>query len=707
MTARTPIFGVGGLAMCFALPTSPLSAQDLPEEGVSAAAAGQEQPGSNEVYGPGYFERFAPRTALDMLNRVPGFSVENSSGSTRRNQPEQRGLGQANENILLNSQRLTSKSSSLADQLGRIPARNVLRIEILDGTALDIPGLSGQVANIVLAQSSALSGQFEWNLIHRPTTNRWNPTEANVSVSGATGDLDFTVSLSNNSLRFAAKGPTLLSDGDGILTETRETFYRFHNDAPKISADLRYDGIAGAVANLNLSYERVYSRTRETDTRDLVSGIDQAQLRRFRSRGYEYEIAGDIEFALGPGRLKLIGLESFNTRDNTETAVISFVDLSDPTGRRFAFGSDKGERIGRAEYSWPMLGIEWQLSGEAAFNRLDNVAQLFLLASNGDFVEINFPGGTGGVREDRYESILSASGSLSDNLSYQLSGGAEFSTISQSGANSVSRSFARPKGSVSLAWSAGNGWDASLEIARRVGQLDFGDFLATVSLGNEQQDAANARLVPQQSWEGELEITRDFGRWGNGTLTLFHQEISDLVDIIALPDGRAAKGNIASATLTGAELDATIELEAMGFRGARLDIGGRVERSRLDDPVDGLPRPFSRRQAHRFEFDFRHDVPQTDWAWGFGANTTRFGRYFRVGEFGREFSGPSFLKVFIENKDVFGLNARLELDNITGPRRRLIRTIFDGVRGSDPIVIEEDRAQRIGTKFQFTLSGNF
>ena len=50
------------------------------------------------------FERFAPRNALDMLNRVPGFSIQG------QDEEEGRGLGQASTNVLINGQRLSSKS---------------------------------------------------------------------------------------------------------------------------------------------------------------------------------------------------------------------------------------------------------------------------------------------------------------------------------------------------------------------------------------------------------------------------------------------------------------------------------------------------------------------------------------------------------------------------------------------------------------------
>src|SRR3546814_5564159 len=86
-----------------------------------------------------------------MLNQVPGFSI--------RENDTVRGLGQATGNVLFNGARPSTKSDTIVTQLTRISAADVERIEIVDGASLDIPGLSGQVANIVF-RADGFSGQF-------------------------------------------------------------------------------------------------------------------------------------------------------------------------------------------------------------------------------------------------------------------------------------------------------------------------------------------------------------------------------------------------------------------------------------------------------------------------------------------------------------------------------------------------------------------
>ena len=105
------------------------------------------------------FEQFAPRTALDMLERIPGFSIQQSNQN-------QRGFGQAQENVLINGQRISSKSTNAIEALSRIPVQNVEKIELLDGATLDIPGLNGQVANVT-AKANGITGTWTYRQRYR------------------------------------------------------------------------------------------------------------------------------------------------------------------------------------------------------------------------------------------------------------------------------------------------------------------------------------------------------------------------------------------------------------------------------------------------------------------------------------------------------------------------------------------------------------
>ena len=651
-----------------------------------------------EIYEPVYFAQYAPRNALDMVREIPGFSITGGDGG--------RGLGQANENVLINGKRLSSKTDSTSDQLSRIPADNVVRIEIVDGTSLDIPGLTGQVANIVV-QNSGLSGQFEWEGSFRTVgpDPEWYGGE--ISISGNSGKLDYTLALENNNNRFGNRGPTIITDGDGNIIERQFLRVAGAFDVPRISANLSYDFSDDIIANLNLSWERsIFNRTAiELQTPTAGTEVLRQVIR--DAGAPEYEISGDIEFPLGPGKLKLIGLEGYDGDVSANDLINTPSDGSLVTGSRFTQDGGSGERIGRFEYGWAMWGADWQLAGEAAFNRLDRVSGLFELTPDGNFTEVDFPDGTGGVTEDRYETVLSFGRSLTSKLALQAVLGTEFSKIRQTGSAANARSFQRPKGSVSLAWRPENGLDISLELSREVGQLSFGDVLAEVFIDDENENAGNNELVPEQSWDFNLEINKALGAWGSTTFTAEHRLIEDYVDLIPLISGGEARGNIDSARRTQFDWNTTLKFDPLGIPGAQVDLEFQIVRSRVRDPLDGQIREFSRLRDRRYRAEFRHDIPGSNIAYGTAISYAQNSPFVRLSEVGREYQGPTFGNVFIEHKDVFGLTVNARVGNIFGGRDRLERTVFDGVRTETPILFAESRSLKIGPVFRFSVAGNF
>ena len=687
-----------------ALPlAAPLAAQDADEAGdatpAASAASGATQ-GGGRVFVPDYFAQFAPRNAYDMVIRIPGFTI---SGG---NDQGQRGLGQATQNVVVNGERFSSKSDSVEDQLRRIPAADVIRIELVDGNTLDIPGLTGLVANVIY-ESSSVSGQFRWTTGFRPHNTEAQLYRGEISLTGTTGALDYTLSLSNPNDRFGADGPILITDGDGALIERQDSKFSGRFDEPKIAATLAYDFGGGTVANLNANYAEDFLFRNQPEIGYPVAGPVRTRDSRTHEDGPQYEIGGDIQFPLGPGTLKLIGLERYERDNLTVTVVDSFDDGSASTGFRFERTDGAGERIGRFEYGWKLWGADWQLSGEAAFNRLDRASSLFELAPGGEFVELDFPQGTGGVTEDRYEASLSFSRQLSRTFSVQAIGGMEFSKIEQVGAAANSRRFKRPKGSLAATWKPSDQFDISVTLARRVSQLSFGDFLASVSLNDDNQNGGNNELQPYQSWNVEVEANKSLGAWGSIKLEARQAWFEDFIDFFPLQNGGEARGNIGDANRLHLAANATIRFDPIGWKGARLDIEAVKRFMYVTDPFTGVERGFSYDQEGSLDVNFRHDIPSSDWAWGAGINHFDSAPYARRYEVGREWEGPFFDTLFVENKDVLGLTVRAQATNLLGARNYWRRTVFDGERTEGDVLFNEFSDRRIGPIFRLTVSGDF
>jgi hypothetical protein len=701
----------------FALSPAAAAAQDSAPAPNPAPAAGTDIPGASSanhvVYTPDYFARYSPKNALDMLNQVPGFSI--SGGD------QGRGLGEASVNVLINGERLALKSETIFDRLQKISADKVERIEIVDGASLKIPGLSGQVANIV-TKAGGISGQFQWDTRFRPGYVRPEWFGGNVSISGSTKTLEYTLALSNNNGRGSIKGPTVITDANGNPIEYRHTHLANRFDGPKIAGSLKWDGPGSSVAHFNASYQQTYFDSTNNEERTVPPGYDGHDYYLFdddlglvdRHRDYDpherdhnYEIGGDFEFKLGPGRLKLIGLDRYDRDRYREDVVFTYADGSPRTGGRYRSVSVNREDIARAEYNWKMLGGDWQLSGEAAFNRYHGVAELFFLDTTGEFVGIPFPSGTGGVTEDRYESILTHSRQLAPSLSLQLSGGAEYSKLAQTGSMGLTRTFWRPKGFASLAWTPTKGLDLSLKLARVVGQLSFGDFLARVDLDQGNGSAGNVNLVPPQSWELNFEAKKDLGAWGTSTLKLYDKQYQDYIEWIPLPGGVESRGNIDKATIYGANWNSTFKLDPLGWKGAKVDADLTWEHSSLRDPLTGETHQFSNEQNRIANVTLRDDIPNSDWAWGAGVQYSHTLPYYRMFEVGINYEGPAYTFVFLENKDVLGLDVRAQVFNVTNGRAIFRRTVYDAFRDTGSVIFHEDANRAVGFIYSLTVKGKF
>ena len=691
-------------ALAAALSVVPAIAQDAAPTSDTPPPAPSEVPASatgsaaRQVYTPADFTRYAPNNAFDMLNQVPSFQI--------RDNENLRGLGQATGNVLFNGERPSNKGDDMYTQLSRIPAGNVERIEIVDGATLDLPGLSGQVANIVY-RADAFSGQFSWKPEFRAHYTDPLFTRGDVSVRGRSGTIEYEAALSNDdSARSGAGGPTLIYDGVGNIIERRHDVWNTHYDTPKLSGRVTWDPAGDTVANLGGHYQRKYDRYYEDGLRTGPGLPDRIRTVYENADSWNYEVSGDYQFGLGPGKLKLIGLRRFS-HEPYRQEIVTTPGGGIATGDRFAQTGDLGETIGRGEYQWKMFGGDWQLSGEAAFNTLDNVASIAVLDPSGVFVDQPFAGGTGGVSEDRYEGLLSFGRKLTGTLNFQIVAGAEHSTITQTGMNGLTRSFFRPKGSISLAWTPAANFDVSVKMRRRVLQLSFYDFLARAFLNDGNQNESNNDLRPQQDWSFELEANRKFGAWGSTKLILIHREVEDRVDVIPVGTDGEAVGNIAKAKVNAIDWTSTINFDPAGLKGVRVDTRVLLQKTSLRDPFTGEKREYSGLNDTYISLGLRHDVAGTDWAWGGDAEYSHYQPNYRRNQTDKLWEGPVWASVFVEHKNVMGLTVRASVRNIANARSKRDRTVYTGVRGESPIAFVEQRDRLIGPIFSFSVRGKF
>lgn len=654
---------------------------------------------TRRVYMPADFARFAPKTPYDMLRQVPGFTIKFPDTS--------RGLGQASENVLINGQRIANKSGGAIDQLQKLNAANVERIEIVEASSLGIAGLSGQVANVILAAVQKASGQFEWRPDFRAHYAEPRLFAGNISYSGKRGWLDYTLSVKDDTGRGGFGGPILLYDRFGTLYESRQEVVHSESDLVTFATRFGIDGPGSSVGNLTLAYTPYWNPSARSDRRIRVDGDNAARANDQTLNGWYYDVNADYEFALGPGRLKLIGVRHFDHEPVVTTQILDYDSGAPSQGTRFGRDSRISETVLRAEYKWKGGRNDWQVSLERAFNALDQRGSLAQLSAGGAFVPQDFPEGTGVVQETRYEGIVTLSRPISDKIDLQIDGGGEISTLARVDGTVPARNFFRPKGSISLGWHPGHGWDASLKLRRRVGQISFYDFLAQPKLNEDRENSGNPDLVPPQQWELEGQIGKELGAWGKTRLRVYRHWIQDIIDIIPIGTDGEGVGNLPRATRFGAEATGTIQFEPIGLKGAKLDVTLGFEHSQVKDPLTGENRALSGTRDGWVDFTLRHDIPHTQLAWGGEASHDHYTSNYYLSEVYRSWEGPWFANIFVEHKDLVGLTVRATIINVLNARHRLDRTVYSGWRDRDPIAFIQRNDQLIGPIFQLTVRGNF
>ncbi len=681
------------VALAFAVPSFAL-AQSSTASPVSDLQPRAEN--GRQIYEASQFTRFAPQTALDMVSEIPGFAITALSAD--------RGIGEASQNVLINGQRITGKSNDAETALRRIPASSVIRFEIADAATLNVSGINGQVLNVV-AKTDKLQGNFVWRSRIR---SRIAPmfTSAEIGISGKLGKGDFTLGLSNNNaLRAGGWGPDISRDSNGGLLVTRDVFNYFHTDRPRLAGTYSATSDGGSIFNANAAFELGRVRRRaEFDV--LVPGeLPSTELSTGRESGWGFEGGADYELALGSGRLKLIGFHRNKRTPSTNLFRSDFTNGDAATGERFDQTISDGETVLRSEYRWKAGKSDWQISLEGARNYFDRKSALFELV-NGNFEQQLFDGASARVEEKRAQAIATYARSFSGTLSFEASLGGEYSQLSQTGAGGLTRSFIRPKGSVALNWKASPAFTLSSKLQRKVGQLSFGSFLASVDLQNNNNNAANPQLVPPQSWLWENEANWSLGKAGSIKFKLDGELISDLVDQIAISPTAEAVGNLSgTAKRVRGEINSSFILDSIGFKGAKLDLVLAYQKTRVRDALL-INRPLSSRSIGYWNVTFRHDIPGSDLAWGFIGEDDDETEFYRLNYQAREITTKFTTSLYAEHKDIMGLKVRASLQNLLNQKERNLETFYVD-RRDGPIRSTRDATYQWGLMYRLTVSGTF
>ena len=188
-----------------------------------------------------FFAAYAPVTALDMVRRIPGFSIAGDEG--------RRGFGENAGNVLIDGDRPSSKSDDIFTILGRIPASEVDYIELTEQAGADAETQGqGQVVNIIRKISAKVSGTYEANIV---AGRRYGfQPSANASATLRRGDTSYEFNFSSYSERIYGFGPEDFKTRNGALIERRHYQGKGGFDQASIGGAIKTK-FGGAKVNLN------------------------------------------------------------------------------------------------------------------------------------------------------------------------------------------------------------------------------------------------------------------------------------------------------------------------------------------------------------------------------------------------------------------------------------------------------------------------
>lgn len=654
-----------------------------------ASAAPQEGLGGRTVYEAAFFAAYSPSSALEVVQRVPGFSIELVSEDVR-------GFGQAAGNVVINGNRPSSKSDTIETILARIPAARVARVEVGPG---DLFGseFSGkpQVLNLVLTGDGGLSATLDAT-VRRDFTGKVSP-EGSLSGLLRSGRSSFNLAagvLNNPTPEEGSDVLTALPSGE--LVEFRRKFNAMNDREVYASGSWEHDDGVYRTAHLNFRVERGrFLLNQDNDVFPAAGPIRDDRLRQhFRRR--EYEIGGDVTRPLWGGGIKLIGLATRRHRDDSEFSH-NRIEGSLTGGFAQDVESQRNETVLRL--LWSRNGLDgWnvEIGGEAALNSLDSDVNLFLIDADGGQTRIDLPVDQAKVTEWRGELFANAGRNLSSELRIDLGLIFESSRLKVRGDTRADRSLRFLKPKAVLDWRRAP-WHAQLALARTVAQLDFEDFVSAAELANDRVDAGNAELVPQRAWEALFTIERPILGDGLAKVELGYNHISLVQDRVPTPEGFDAPGNLGTGRQAFVRTTLAAPLSRFGIRGGRLDVSATLQDTRVRDPYTHRHRSFSGFHDWEFEASFRQDLGR--FGWGFTVTGDPAEPYFRRTETDVPNNEDPYVTAFAEYRPSARTTITFGVDNLLQSRARRFRTFFAPDRSNpDPFLSEvRERSAHITT----------
>ena len=660
----------------------------------TAAFAQSEVRVSVTGYGQDYFAGAQPASAMDMVMLVPGFRLVEGNALVR-------GYSGAVGNILIDGSPPASKQDLLEDILKRIPAASVERVELIrpGAAGIDMQGFPLMV-NVVRKPNTAPRGRIEAELATFRHQTYAPKLAAELSI-GATSILNLSAAW------WRAPQEDLMGYGQRNIVDANDApLLLGHYEQPKydeiwtVMAGYRQPLLGGAI-NLNALYKDDRAVDYILEQRTFPTTVT------FTGGDREFhpsmEFKAEYDHDLWAGAETQFILIRRDRRDKT-------LQFSDQTGPVIASLKDArwSETVARDLVRHRAGRFTLEAGAEGAINTLNNKVGL---TSNGAAVPL--PAANVLIKEKRAEFSGNLVTTISPDVSLETGLRYEMSQFTQRGDSNLEKSLAYLKPRALLTWKPTKDDELRFLYERKADQLNFINFVSFVVVSIPSVSSGNKNQVPSTLWRKSVAWEHHFGNSGSIVVTGRREEISDVLDRIALLDGGItydSPGNVGDGWREELQLDMILPLDWTGIPGFTLQGTGLYRNSGVRDAATGLRHRITRDVPEEGKITLTHDLPQWNMRWGVTYRHEVDKKQFRYNEYRSDHLFPR-MDVFVEYKPGPEWLIRLFGRNLTDANTYSIRTTYagGGIRGTVPVNYTEQRplsfGPAIGVNIQRTFGG--
>lgn len=656
-------------------------------------------------YAPGFFANYSPATALDMVRRVPGFSLSN--GDTDR-----RGLGDSFGNLLINGRRPSNKSLSLETVLSRIPVDDVASVELIQEALpqFEMRGHS-RLVNVILREGAGRSGAWTGRLMLSDSGRLGTRHELSYAFPVGSADFSFGIDTGFSGNRVRRREAGYDANGDLTFTSRDSDQRQYAEIVPTASMNWTIDEDSSLRMDTRL-YAWTWRRGRYAEFFDPSGNPDLIEQNQTDNHGASWSATAtynrNLTDTISSETIALASRERWE--DGPEPYALYDVQTGFLGATIIEFEGRYEETAFRQTFNWnPNDRHSLEVGGETAVNSRDVTLDLF--EDDGTSVtRIMLPVANTKVEETRSEIFANHVWTISDRLSLESGLRYEFSEIEQTGDANQSRSFTYAKPSITLNWRHDDQNRIRFTARRDVDQLEFGKFASSVDVVDNNSTLGNPDYVPQRTWTLEAEWERRFGADGSFSLQVGYDWVEDLDGWIPIttPSGVFdAPGNIGDGTNFRVTGNLTSPLDRFGLSNAVLDVFLEYYGTNVEDPLTGVDRPWSGTRMWELRLDYRQTFPQQQMAWGFDYFWLSDGESYRAQRFEEYDNTDGDLDVYVETTRFFGATIRAGVDGVfnNGDDRRQV--IYDGSRANGVVLAEEYRNISMGQTIYLRITDTF